>query len=71
MVRELFEIEATPEGWLVRAQDRAAAACRPTKLQAIEEAHTLAARFHAQTGRPSAVLVPMGSGTSVIVGTCG
>jgi len=71
MVRELFEIEASPQGWLVRGQDRVEAAFRPTKLQAIEEAHLLASRHHAQTGRPTAVLVPMGGGTSVVIATCG
>lgn len=69
MVRELIEIEASDEGWLVRGGGKALSC--PTKLQAIEEAHTLASRRYVETGRPTAVRVPMACGESVIVGTCG
>jgi len=73
MIRELFEIEAAAGGWRVRGQGvaEAEALYRPTKLQAIEEAHTLASRRYVETGRPTAVLVPMGAGRSVVIATCG
>ncbi len=73
MIRELIEIEASPGGWRVCALGvaEAEALYRPTKLQAIEEAHTLASRRYVETGRPTGVLVPMGSGTSVLIATCG
>lgn len=73
MMRELFEIEASRGGWRVRGQGvaEAEAPYLPTKLQAIEEAHTLASRRYVETGRPTAVLVPMGAGRSVVIATCG
>jgi hypothetical protein len=73
MMRELIEIEPSAGGWLVRSPvlPEAEALYRPTKLQAIEEAHTLAARRYVESGHPTAVLVPMGGGTSVIIATCG
>lgn len=69
MVRDVVEIEACEEGWLVRSG--AATLSRPTKLQAIEEAHALASRRYAETGRPTAVRVPMPGGGAVIIGACG
>ncbi|HRN62353.1 MAG TPA: hypothetical protein PK743_02550 [Luteimonas sp.] len=69
MVRELVEIEASDDGWLVRA-DGWYVACA-TKLQAMEQAHALASRRYAETLRPTAVRVPMPDGRSVIIGACG
>ncbi|TWT18521.1 hypothetical protein FQY83_14170 [Luteimonas marina] len=69
MVRELIEVEASGDGWLVRGEG-AALSCA-TKLQAIEQAHTLASRRYVETGRPTAVRVPVVGGMAVIVGACG
>lgn len=69
MPRELIEIEASADGWLVRG-DGKSVRCR-TKLQAIEEAHSLASRRYVETGRPTGVRVPVVGGASVIIGTCG
>lgn len=69
MVRELIEVEASGEGWMVKGED-AASSCA-TKLQAIEQAHTLATRRYVETGRPTAVRVPVTGGAAVIVGACG
>jgi len=69
MVRELIEIEASGDGWLVRG-DGQALSCR-TKLQAMEQAHALASRRYVETGRPTGVRVPVVGGSSVVIGTCG
>ena len=69
MIRELIEIEASEGGWLVRANGQSLV--RPTKLQAIEEAHALASRRYVETRRPTGVRVPMPGGEAVIIGACG
>lgn len=69
MNRELIEIEAVANGWLVRS----GGACLVylTKLQAIEQAHALATRRYVETGCPTGVRVQVPGSSAVIVGTCG
>lgn len=69
MNRELIEIEAVGDGWLVRSGG-ACLVC-VTKLQAIEQAHTLATRRYVETGCPTGVRVPVPGSSPVIVGSCG
>ena len=69
MNRELIEIEAVADGWLVRSGG-ACLVC-VTKLQAIEQAHTLATRRYVETGCPTGVRVQVRGLTAVIVGICG
>lgn len=69
MVRELIEIEASDDGWRVLSEGWALDCS--TKLQAIEEAHALAARLYVATGRPTGVSVPALGGARMVIGTCG
>lgn len=69
MLRELIEIEAVGDGWLVRSGG--ACLVYVTKLQAIEQAHTLATRRYVETGCPTGVRVPVPGAVPMIVGTCG
>ncbi|MDH5831986.1 hypothetical protein QFW80_15825 [Luteimonas sp. M1R5S18] len=69
MVRELIEIEAAGDGWLVRSGGTCLVCV--TKLQAIERAHALAERRYAETGCPTGVRVPVAGDVRLILGTCG
>jgi len=69
MSREMIEIEAVGDGWLVRSGE--ALQVFETKFQAIERAQALAARRYVQTGCATGVRVPVAGSAPVIVGICG
>lgn len=69
MQRELIEVEAASEGWVVK--DHAAVLACATKSRAILEGHRLARQRYEQTGNPTALKVPVGWGETAMVGACG
>ena len=69
MLRELIEIEAVGNGWVVK--DAATIHACPTKAGAIGEGQRLAERRHRETGHPTALKVPVGWGEAILVGAYG
>lgn len=69
MQRELIEIEAENDGWLVK-DVITVLTCR-TKAKAIMEGHRLAQQRFQETGIPTALKVPVGWGENVLFGAFG
>ena len=66
MERELFSIERSPRGWLVRDDSGPTEGPDPTPRLALEHASKLAYRRYASTGHPTGVKVRMQCGDMVL-----
>lgn len=71
MERELFSIEQSGRGWMVRSEVLPEAGPDPTQVAAFQHADRLARARHADTGHPTGVFARFFNGDAVLLAVHG